>query len=60
MSMAYYLLSSIIIAVPSLIIFATTSVSFSWYYFWLGSAVSLGSTIAATLVDYALGKKDIA
>ena len=60
MSMAYFLISSVIITVPSFIIFGMTSVNFSWYYFWQGIGGSLGSCIGATIADYALGKKDIA
>ena len=60
MSMAYFLISSIVITVPSLIMFATTSVNFSWYYFWQGFGGSVASCIGATLADLAFGKKNIA
>ena len=56
-SMAYFLLSGIVLIIPSIIVFATNKSIFSWYYFVQGFGGSFCSCIAGTLADYALGLK---
>ena len=56
-SMAYFLLSGIVLIIPSIIVFATNKSVFSWYYFVQGFGGSFCSCIAGTLADYALGLK---
>ena len=56
-SMAYFLLSSIVLLIPSVIVFATNKSVFSWNYFVQGFGGSLCSCIAGTLADFALGLK---
>ena len=58
LSMAYFLISSIILTIPSVIIFATNRSFFSWNYFIQGSGGSFFTCIAGTLSDYARGRKD--
>ena len=58
LSMAYFVISSILQIIPSILVFVTDKGSFSWYFFIQGFVASFSTCVASTLADYGLGLKD--